>query len=79
MATNNKEFKVKHGLLVQSGGLNIGNTEVINSSGVVASSALTNVATQLTVIGRSANTDVSISNAAITVVGRSANVSIGVS
>ena len=67
-----KNFVVKNGL-------NIGSTEVISSSGVVASSALTNVATQLTVIGRSANTDVSISNATLTVVGRSANVSVGVS
>ena len=71
MATD-KNFVVKNGLT-------IGSTEVINSSGVVASSALTNVATQLTVIGRSANTDVSISNATLTVVGRSANVSVGVS
>lgn len=71
MATS-KNFVVKNGL-------NIGSTEVINSSGVIASSALTNVATQLTVIGRSANTDVSISNATLTVVGRSANVSVGVS
>ena len=71
MATN-KNFVVKNGLTV-------GSTEVISSSGVVASSALTNVATQLTVIGRSANTDVSISNATLTVVGRSANVSVGVS
>ena len=71
MATD-KNFVVKNGLT-------IGSTEVISSSGVVASSALTNVATQLTVIGRSANTDVSITNAAITVVGRSANVSVGVS
>ena len=71
MATD-KNFVVKNGLTV-------GNTEVINSSGVVASSALTNVPTTLTVIGRSANTDVSISNATLTVVGRSANVSVGVS
>ena len=71
MATN-KNFVVKNGL-------NIGNTEVINSSGVIASSALTNVATQLTVIGRSANINISITNASFTVVGRSANVSIGVS
>lgn len=71
MATS-KNFVVKNGL-------NIGSTEVISSSGVIASSALTNVATQLTVIGRSANTDVSISNATLTVVGRSANVSVGVS
>lgn len=71
MATD-KNFVVKNGLT-------IGSTEVISSSGVVASSALTNVATQLTVIGRSANTNVSISNATLTVVGRSANVSVGVS
>lgn len=72
MATD-KNFVVKNGL-------NIGNTEVISSSGVVASSALTNVPTTLTVIGRSANTSVSISNATLTVVDRnSANISIGVS
>lgn len=72
MATD-KNFVVKNGL-------NIGNTEVISSSGVVASSALTNVPTALTVIGRSANTSVSISNATLTVVDRnSANISVGVS
>jgi hypothetical protein len=71
MATD-KNFVVKNGLT-------IGSTEVINSSGVVASSALSNVGTALTVIGRSANTDVTISNATLTVVGRSANVSVGVS
>ena len=72
MATD-KNFVVKNGL-------NIGNTEVISSSGVVASSALTNVPTTLTVIGRSANTSVSISNATLTVVDRnSANISVGVS
>ena len=37
------------------------------------------VGTTLTVVGRSANTSVSISNATLTVVGRSANVSVGVS
>lgn len=72
MATS-KNFVVKNGL-------NIGSTEVISSSGVVASSALTNVPTALTVIGRSANTSVSISNATLTVVDRnSANISVGVS
>jgi len=72
MATD-KNFVVKNGL-------NIGSTEVISSSGVVASSALTNVPTTLTVIGRSANTSVSISNATLTVVDRnSANISVGVS
>ena len=71
MATD-KNFVVKNGLT-------IGSTEVINSSGVVASSALSNVGTELTVIGRSANTSVTISNATLTVVGRSANVSVGVS
>jgi len=72
MATD-KNFVVKNGLTV-------GSTEVISSSGVVASSALTNVPTTLTVIGRSANTNVSISNATLTVVDRnSANISIGVS
>tara|TARA_B100000497_G_C7266082_1_gene187352 strand:+ start:295 stop:510 length:216 start_codon:yes stop_codon:yes gene_type:complete len=71
MATD-KNFVVKNGLT-------IGSTEVINSSGVVASSALSNVGTALTVIGRSANTSVTISNATLTVVGRSANVSVGVS
>jgi len=72
MATD-KNFVVKNGL-------NIGSTEVISSSGVVASSALTNVPTTLTVIGRSANTNVSISNGSFNVVDRnSANISIGVS
>jgi hypothetical protein len=72
MATD-KNFVVKNGL-------NIGSTEVISSSGVVASAALTNVPTALTVIGRSANTSVSISNATLTVVDRnSANISVGVS
>jgi hypothetical protein len=71
MATD-KNFVVKNGLT-------IGSTEVINSSGVIASSALSNVGTELTVIGRSANTSVTISNATLTVVGRSANVSVGVS
>ena len=71
MATD-KNFVVKNGLT-------IGSTEVISSSGVVASSALSNVGTELTVIGRSANTSVTISNATLTVVGRSANVSVGVS
>jgi hypothetical protein len=72
MATS-KNFVVKNGL-------NMGSTEVINSSGVVASSALTNVPTSLTVFGRSANTSVSISNATLTVVDRnSANISVGVS
>jgi hypothetical protein len=72
MATD-KNFVVKNGLTV-------GSTEVISSSGVVASSALTNVPTTLTVIGRSANTSVSISNATLTVVDRnSANISVGVS
>jgi len=72
MATD-KNFVVKNGL-------NIGSTEVISSSGVVASAALTNVPTALTVIGRSANTSVSISNGSFNVVDRnSANISIGVS
>ena len=72
MATS-KNFVVKNGL-------NIGSTEVISSSGVVASAALTNVPTSLTVFGRSANTSVSISNATLTVVDRnSANISVGVS
>ena len=72
MATD-KNFVVKNGL-------NIGSTEVISSSGVVASAALTNVPTALTVIGRSANTSVSISNATLTVVDRnSENISVGVS
>ena len=72
MATS-KNFVVKNGL-------NIGSTEVISSSGVVASAALTNVPTALTVIGRSANTSVSISNGSFNVVDRnSANISIGVS
>jgi hypothetical protein len=72
MATD-KNFVVKNGL-------NIGSTEVISSSGVVASAALTNVPTALTVFGRSANTSVSISNATLTVVDRnSANISVGVS
>jgi len=72
MATD-KNFVVKNGL-------NIGSTEVISSSGVVASAALTNVPTSLTVFGRSANTSVSISNATLTVVDRnSANISVGVS
>ena len=72
MATD-KNFVVKNGL-------NIGSTEVISSSGVVASAALTNVPTSLTVFGRSTNTSVSISNATLTVVDRnSANISVGVS
>jgi len=72
MATD-KNFVVKNGL-------NIGSTEVISSSGVVASAALTNVPTALTVIGRSANTSVSITNGSFNVVDRnSANISIGVS
>jgi hypothetical protein len=72
MATD-KNFVVKNGL-------NIGSTEVISSSGVVASAALTNVPTALTVFGRSTNTSVSISNATLTVVDRnSANISVGVS
>ena len=72
MATD-KNFVVKNGLT-------IGSTEVISSSGVVTSSALTNVPTSLTVFGRSANTSVSISNATLTVVDRnSANISVGVS
>lgn len=72
MATD-KNFVVKNGLT-------IGSTEVISSSGVIASTALTNVPTALTVIGRSANTSVSISNATLTVVDRnSANISVGVS
>jgi hypothetical protein len=72
MATD-KNFVVKNGL-------NIGSTEVISSSGVVASAALTNVPTALTVIGRSANTSVSITNGSFNVVDRnSANISVGVS
>lgn len=71
MATS-KNFVVKNGL-------NIGSTEVISSSGVVASSALTNVPTALTVFGRSANTTISISNATLTIVGRDGNISVGVS
>jgi hypothetical protein len=72
MATQHN-FRVKNGL-------EVGGQEVINSSGVVASSALTNVPTSLTVFGRSANTSVSISNATLTVVDRnSANISVGVS
>jgi len=72
MATN-KNFVVKNGLTV-------GDTEVINSSGVVASSALTNVPTSLLVVGRSANTSVSISNGFLDVIDRnSATISIGVS
>jgi|14_taG_2_1085336.scaffolds.fasta_scaffold22144_3 hypothetical protein len=71
MATQHN-FRVKNGL-------EVGGQEVINSSGVVASSALTNVASQFTVFGRSANTTISISNATFTVVGRDGNISVGVS